>query len=181
MFSIAVRLLRNISRQNVKYSIIQAQAMTGNEDIALHICQNFHFCDYLLGRGADINYQNHVGNTKLHNAVYNQDVEEVYYVLSKNPNLEIRNRWGYTPLIASTVNYNREIFRELLKNCNPNSSILIMGREYNSLQLLGEVADDDVILHYFRCSNVVSIDHSSYVPRYNFENASGKVISRIIV
>jgi hypothetical protein len=180
MLSIAFRLLRNAPHKEVKYSIIKAQELIGGEDISLHTCQNFYFCDYLLGRGADINFQNAEGNTKLHNAIYQRDMEEVLYILDKNPNLEVKNRYGYTPLITSTINYEKEIFRELLKHCNPRSSIKIMGEDYNSLQLIGDAADDDVILYFSTRTEVVWVDHSSYIPLYKFKTASGKVVSRFI-
>ena len=76
----------------------------------------------LLNRGASANQNNEYGNTPLHIACKNNDINTIRVILKFNP-LIITNNRNQTPLQIALLNKNIEIIQEI-KNYMKNSSKL---------------------------------------------------------
>jgi ankyrin repeat protein len=62
---------------------------------------NYEGADLLIEYGANIDLKNISGNTLLHAAVENNDLQAVKYLVEKGANLDPENEWGETPLQLS--------------------------------------------------------------------------------
>lgn len=69
-----------------------------------------------------INFKNNNNQTFLHIVVRNNNFKMVEYLIKNNANLDIKDKWGNTPLFDAQNNDNVEIFNLLVKN-NANLSI----------------------------------------------------------
>jgi ankyrin repeat protein len=54
--------------------------------------------EFLLDKGADVNHKNYNGNTPLHIAIVNQDLEVCKVLISRGADVSITNNEGKTPL-----------------------------------------------------------------------------------
>lgn len=74
----------------------------------------FELSSDLMLFGADINFKRENGNTVLHEAIINEDIEMIQWIL-KRPNIKINTKdsIGYTPLLKSVFCKKVSIFTEL--------------------------------------------------------------------
>ena len=99
----------NFSMQN-EYDILEMLLEAGvdinlpnsSEQTVLHILGNSEpriipFIRYVVEKGGDVNKVNVEGNTMLHVAVEDGNVELVKYLLERGANTNIKNCYGYTP------------------------------------------------------------------------------------
>lgn len=63
----------------------------GNQDLALE----------LISMGANINCQDNQGDTAVHHAIYSNNPQMLAALLTYNPDINIRNRYSHTPLLAA--------------------------------------------------------------------------------
>lgn len=115
--------------------------------------------------GINIDQQDSDGNTVLHLAVLNQDIQVVCYLLSKNITLNTINNIGYTPLHLSCFMKSSKILRELLyAGANVNvlapRSVLEMACKYGNIEMLG-------ILFEFGCD--ISVIKKFYRQGFGYE------------
>jgi ankyrin repeat protein len=75
----------------------------------------YNFIQYLLEKGADINSQDDYGDTPLHRAVRQEDVNMVELLIKEKPNLNIPDKPRDTPLITAVRLNNVAITKLLIK------------------------------------------------------------------
>lgn len=63
----------------------------------------------------NIDSQNNIGDTLLHISVAAQDVRTIKEVIKRQPNLNLLNKFNYTPLMTAIVSGTRESARALLQ------------------------------------------------------------------
>ncbi|XP_077297584.1 uncharacterized protein LOC143919246 [Arctopsyche grandis] len=106
-------------------------------------CQygNEEVLKFLIERGADINYKNHLNETLLHSAAKYADVNILKLLIDKGLDVNISNKIGDTPLLIAAEFKNTESFLFLLKS----------GASPIAINAVGEI----VIHHIFRNYNVL--------------------------
>lgn len=82
---------------------------------ALHMSKNVNATKYLLQMNANINAQDNLGNTALHYAITNNIPRLVEYLLSRSPNLDLKNREDITCLYLAVQGGYEGIVASLLK------------------------------------------------------------------
>lgn len=102
----------SVSANGYQYSHISAKIVEVVLVIVLTVC----WVRFAAGFGR---YRE--GNTQLHHAIINDDLEQVKAAIRKVPNINKCNRHGQAPLHFATVRNNVEAVRVLLaNNANPN-------------------------------------------------------------
>ena len=81
--------------------------------------EKLNIINLLLMNGADINHQNKNGNSILHLAVINKDIETVKFLLSKNIDCNIINKYGETALFDAYRMNDIKMQELLIRHMNP--------------------------------------------------------------
>jgi len=104
----------------------------------------------LLERGIDINHQDYLGNTALHYAVEIQSPFLIHRLMTKNPNIHIKNNDGKTPLdFANRITKNKEEILELLTNPNPSCDI----KNFNFNSTINSKYEKKIKSYLIPCAN----------------------------
>jgi ankyrin repeat protein len=86
---------------------VMRELVTAGADVNLRTreeSQMLQAAKYLLGKGADVNAVDALGNTALHYAAYHRRDTIVQLLADRGARLDVKNKWGETPLfLAETV------------------------------------------------------------------------------
>lgn len=88
--------------------------------------------------GLNINAQDKRGSTALHWACYSQSETAISYLLAWNPDVNMRDREGYTPLHLAV----RSV--DAVESCRPVRALLIKGAKTNIQDERGKIPEDYV-------------------------------------
>lgn len=110
-----------------------------NESTPINIAiinNNFHIVKLLINSGADVNRVSDEGNTPLMLSSYHHNLEIFNYILTKNPNIEVKNKKGYNALMFACHNSSPA------ESCNNEiiSLLITKGISLNEKNILGETA-----------------------------------------
>eukprot|EP00936_MAST-01D_sp_MAST-1D-sp1_P001076 g1076.t1 len=92
------------------------RTVTWHQREAIEALSQFHqaFVRVLLEAGADVDAQNEVGISALHNAAYHGDMQLVHILLEAGADRSLNDEWGRTPLHVAAASGNVPIVRLLL-------------------------------------------------------------------
>lgn len=93
------------AKRTLKEFGINVQDGDGRTALINSVIENkIEFVKWLVDNGADINTQDRNGFSTLHFIGQNRLTEIGKFILSKNPNLELRDSYGNTPLWTAVMN-----------------------------------------------------------------------------
>lgn len=93
------------AKRTLKEFGVNVQDGEGRTALINSVIENqIDFVKWLVDNGADINIQDRGGYSALHFVGQNRLTEIGKYILSKSPNLELRDRYGNTPLWTAVMN-----------------------------------------------------------------------------
>ncbi|WDA54982.1 MAG: hypothetical protein PPFGHCPK_01463 (plasmid) [Spiroplasma endosymbiont of Drosophila atripex] len=106
-----------------------------------------------------INFKNNNNQTFLHIVVRNNNFKMVEYLIKNNANLDIKDKWGNTPLFDAQNNDNVEIFNLLVKN---NANLSIENKEGQKIDQILELEKKSLIREYEKfCPDKMTLGLSS--------------------
>ncbi|WP_341821498.1 ankyrin repeat domain-containing protein [Wolbachia endosymbiont (group A) of Myopa testacea] len=157
-----------------KYQEIETEHCKNSLHLAARL-GNLEAVEDLLGKGADVNAQNDIGNTPLHFAAENGHKEVVDALLGKDGiNVNAQDKYNNTPLhLAAQMGY-AEIVKDLLdKGANVNAkdksgwTPLHLATIYKHEDIVKLLLDDE--------ANVTAVDNHRYTPLHYATIGSNKI------
>ena len=103
----------NINNEKEKQYLITLETLNdenGNNNLQIAVKKHLaDFVNYFLDKKIDINYQNKFGDTALHIAMNEKDIQIIKLLLNHNADLLIKNKEGKTPFDIATVKIRKKL------------------------------------------------------------------------